>query len=120
MLQFSNGWLVSFLKRHGFSSRRATTVCQKPPEFYVEKIIDFLLYVERLITMNNYDKIFACDETAVYLDCSNSLTVADRGSKQVSTLKNNKLNVSISGFSENHGTREIACYSNAVRSIRRF
>jgi len=71
------------LDRHKLVSRRPTTVCQKPPEFYQDKIIDFIMYVDKLRRKVEYSFIFAADETAVYIDFSNSLTVAEKGAKEV-------------------------------------
>uniref|UniRef100_A0A8R1I340 HTH CENPB-type domain-containing protein n=1 Tax=Caenorhabditis japonica TaxID=281687 RepID=A0A8R1I340_CAEJA len=82
-LKVSNGWLESFLNRHRFVSRRPTTVCQKAPDEYIDKIIDFFLYVEKRMRENQYNYVYACDETSVNLDYSNSLTVEEKGSKQV-------------------------------------
>uniref|UniRef100_A0A8R1DQJ4 HTH CENPB-type domain-containing protein n=1 Tax=Caenorhabditis japonica TaxID=281687 RepID=A0A8R1DQJ4_CAEJA len=101
----SNGWLQSFLKRHSLVMRRATTVCQKPPADYQDKIIDFLLYVEKKRKMTSYNYIYACDETAVYLDSSNSLTVEERGARQVSVRNtgHEKLHVTVMLTGRNDG-----------------
>uniref|UniRef100_A0A915DBX7 HTH CENPB-type domain-containing protein n=1 Tax=Ditylenchus dipsaci TaxID=166011 RepID=A0A915DBX7_9BILA len=37
----SRRWLMKFLQRHNFRLRVPTTVCQKAPSDYVQKIVDF-------------------------------------------------------------------------------
>ena len=37
----SEGWASKFLLRNHLAMRRATTMCQQPPEAYTEKIINF-------------------------------------------------------------------------------
>ena len=64
----SNGWLEKFSLRHNLVSHRPTTTCQKEPEEYAEKIVDYLLFVEQKRRTFNYAYIYAADETAVYLD----------------------------------------------------
>jgi len=78
----SNGWLEKFLLRHNLFSRRPTTTCQEPEE-YAEKIVDYLLFVEQKRRTSNYTYIYAADETAVYLDYSSSLTVENKGVREV-------------------------------------
>lgn len=43
----SSGWLEKFMRRHHFVLRVPTTICQKPPSDYVQKVIDFVLFVQR-------------------------------------------------------------------------
>ena len=71
------------MNRHNLVSRRPTTVCQKPPEEYQQNIVDYILFVDKMRQKSNYQFIFAADETAVYLDFSHSLTVAEKGAKEV-------------------------------------
>uniref|UniRef100_A0A0K0DZW9 HTH CENPB-type domain-containing protein n=1 Tax=Strongyloides stercoralis TaxID=6248 RepID=A0A0K0DZW9_STRER len=82
-LKASDGWLQKFMIRHGLSLRRPTTVCQKEPDQYKEKIVDYILFVEYQRRKSNYQYIFAADETAVYIDFSNSLTVEKRGTREI-------------------------------------
>jgi hypothetical protein len=44
----SIGWLDKFLVRHNFRTRVPTTVCQKPPAEYQQKLVDFIMYITRL------------------------------------------------------------------------
>jgi hypothetical protein len=43
----STGWLEKLMKRHHFSLRVPTTICQKPPADYADKIVNFILFVQR-------------------------------------------------------------------------
>ncbi|KAL3111244.1 hypothetical protein niasHT_012711 [Heterodera trifolii] len=81
----STGWLQCFMHRHNFSLRRATTVAQKEPESYTETLINFVLYVQQLIH-NNYSAVYACDETAVWLDPSDGTCITEKGAKTVTVL----------------------------------
>ena len=40
----SNGWLMRFLKRFGFTLRRRTTVSQKLPTSFVPKLVSFIRF----------------------------------------------------------------------------
>ena len=93
----SNGWLEKFLLRHNLVSRRPTTTCQKEPEEYAEKIVNYLLFVENSRRTSNYRYIFAADETADYLDYSSSLTVEYKGVREVpvKTCGHDKLHVTV-------------------------
>ncbi|KAL3107396.1 hypothetical protein niasHT_012836 [Heterodera trifolii] len=84
-LRASTGWLQCFMHRHNFSLRRATTVAQKEPESYTETLINFVLYVQQLIH-NNYSAVYACDETAVWLDPSDGTCITEKGAKTVTVL----------------------------------
>ena len=46
----SHGWLEKFLVRHNFRSRVPTSICQKPPKEYAQKIVDFMMYLARIRT----------------------------------------------------------------------
>ena len=91
----TDGWLEKFLFRHNLVSRRPT--CQKEPEEYDEKIVDYLLFVEQQRQSSNYTYIYAVDEIAVLSDYSNSLTVVGKGVREVigKTSGPNKLHVTV-------------------------
>lgn len=72
------------MNRHNLVSRRPTTVCQKTPEEYMEKVVSYVLFTEQCRRKYKYQGIYAADETAVYLDYSSSLTVEEKGAKEVS------------------------------------
>ena len=79
-----------------FSSfQKRIFTCQKEPEEYAEKIVGYLLFVEQRRRTSNYIYIYAADETAVYLDYSSSLTVENKGVREVpvKTSGHDKLHV---------------------------
>ena len=65
-------------------NRRPTTTCQKDPSFYVEPAVNFIVYLGKLQEEKKFDKIYAADETAVFLDCADSITVEQKGVPEVS------------------------------------
>ena len=82
----SGGWMTNFMRRHRISLRRVTTTCQKTPDQYINKIVDFVLEVGDVVKENGISdaNIFACDETAVWLDAVAGTTLADTGTPEVS------------------------------------
>jgi len=79
----SEGWLTRFLNRYGLVLRVPTTVCQKPPIEYAQKLVDFILYVSKMRLENELSHIYACDETSFWLDPAGGKCVAKRGSQEV-------------------------------------
>lgn len=81
----SRGWLQRFMKRFGFSLRRRTSVCQKLPGDFEEKLISFQRYVikKRLEKGYTLGQIGNADQTPVYFDMPMAYTVAEKGSKEV-------------------------------------
>ena len=71
--------------------------CQKEPEEYAEKIIDYLLFIEQKHRTSNYTYIYAANKMAIYLDYSSSLTIENKGAQEVQmkTSGHNKLHVTI-------------------------
>ena len=43
----STGWLRQFLQRAGFSLRRKTSMAQKDPERLIDKLVSFVITVQR-------------------------------------------------------------------------
>ncbi|KAH7713554.1 pogo transposable element with KRAB domain-like protein [Aphelenchoides avenae] len=86
MFAASIGWVRRFMARHGFTLRRRTTTCQKPPEHYKEKVVRFIRYVEELRKAQNFAFIYACDETAIAMDGNGGLTIEEKGAKEVRDL----------------------------------
>ncbi len=94
----SVGWLNGFLKRYDLSLRRRTTVCQNPPAACVDKLVDFVIRLRRLIVREKLTDsfIFAMNETPCWMDMPSDTTVHFSGSKSVS--------VKTTGHEKNHFT----------------
>lgn len=92
-MKASDGWLQKFLERHNFRTRVPTTVCQKPPIDYAEKLIAFVIYVSKLREQKKYTEIFASDETAVWLNPGGGKCIEDKGAKQVKFYSYNGINI---------------------------
>lgn len=75
------------MNRHNLVNRRPTTTCQKEPAEYQQKLVDYVLFVSNMRRLHNYSFILAADETAVWVDSSNGLTVDEKGVKEARTLK---------------------------------
>ena len=103
----SNGWLEKFLLCHNLVSRRPTTTCQKEPEEFAEKMVDYLLFVEQRRRTSNYTYIYAADETAVYFDYSCSLNVENKGVREVP--------VKTSGYDKLHVTVMLTARSDGFK-----
>uniref|UniRef100_A0A914UV96 HTH CENPB-type domain-containing protein n=1 Tax=Plectus sambesii TaxID=2011161 RepID=A0A914UV96_9BILA len=84
----SIGWLQKFMKRNSLCVRKATTPCQKPPSDYMQKLVDFVIYIcqQRKIRQYPYGHVYACDETAVWLDPTGANCVTNRGDREVAVL----------------------------------
>ena len=67
------------------SVRRRTTIAQKEPEKMIEKMVSFILFMERARKKINASPadIYATDETAVWFDMVGESTVADKGAKSI-------------------------------------
>uniref|UniRef100_A0A914CDM8 HTH CENPB-type domain-containing protein n=1 Tax=Acrobeloides nanus TaxID=290746 RepID=A0A914CDM8_9BILA len=71
---------------HNFVAREPTTVCQKPPKEYEHALVNLVMYISQLREKNNFQHIYAADETAVWLDSTGGKCIADKGAKEVSVL----------------------------------
>ena len=93
----NNGWLEKFLLHYNLVSRCPMTTCQKEPEEYDEKIVEYLLFIEQRRRTSNYTHIYAADKTAIYLDYSSSLTLENKGVREVpvKTSGHDKLHVTV-------------------------
>ena len=104
----SNGWLQKFMSRRGFSLRRATTACQKPPAEIENRIAEFILYVESMRLLYNYPNshIYGADEVGVWLDGLTHSTVEVKGSKEVgirsSGQEHLRITVLLTGRADGH------------------
>ena len=75
----SNGWIQKFMRRHGLSLRRKTTVAQKDPEQLVDKLVAYMYVLQARILSKHFGyqpcNIIAMDETAVWADMTSETTV---------------------------------------------
>lgn len=84
----SEGWVDKFMKRSGFALRRRTSVCQKLPSHFEEKLIEFQRYIIHLRSTYNHalGQIGNADETPVYFDMPRNNTVNEVGAREVKVL----------------------------------
>lgn len=82
----SRGWVDKFMKRQGFSLRRRTTICQKLPGDFEEKLVNYQKFVISLRKEFNFllGQIGNADETPIWFDLPANYTVHEKGDKQVS------------------------------------
>lgn len=81
----STGWCVRMMRRAGFSLRRRTSLAQRLPSDFSEKLIKFQQYVIRLRKQYSYllGQMGNADQTPVYFDMPSSVTVNKKGAKSV-------------------------------------
>ncbi len=95
----SEGWCSRFMARHGFSIRRRTSVCQKLPPHYEQKLVEYQRYVIQLRRKMDYalSNMGNADETPVYFDMTRSTTIAEKGARDVKILStgHEKLRVTV-------------------------
>ncbi|KAM7292749.1 hypothetical protein ISCGN_025887 [Ixodes scapularis] len=86
--QISKKWVANFMKRKGLSLRRRTTACQRLPDAYEEKRLEFHRYVAELQTKNGFmlGQIGNADQTPVWFDMPSRRTVSEKGEWQVRLL----------------------------------
>ena len=86
--KMSKCWCYGFMDRFGFSIRRQTTIAQKLPQDYKEKLIKFQRYV--LAKRKEYDfdlkYIGDADKTRLTFDIVTNSTVSEKGVKSVPIL----------------------------------
>lgn len=81
----SRGWVQKYMKRAGFSLRRRTSITQKLPRDYEEKLLSFQRYVIGLRRERNFllSQIGNADETPIFFDMPSAQTVHTKGDRQV-------------------------------------
>lgn len=95
----SRGWVQRYMKRAGFSLRRRTSVAQKLPQDYEEKLCSFQRYVINL--RKKYDfllgQIGNADETPIFFDMPSNHTITKKGDRQVTirTTGNEKSRITV-------------------------
>ena len=81
----SRGWAHRFMWRYNLSLRRRTTICQKLPADYNEKIVQFHHYVisERKSRCYLLSQIGNADQTAVCFNVPRNTTIEKKGASAV-------------------------------------
>lgn len=105
----SRGWVERFMKRAGFSLRRRTSVCQRLPADFEEKLVSFQRYVLKLRQEHGYmlSQIGNADQTPIYFDMPISWTVDSVGAKDVK--------VRTTGIEKQRMTVMLACTADGKR-----
>ena len=81
----STGWCTRMMRRKGLTLRRRTSLAQRLPSDFEEKLLSFQRYVLKLRKTHSYplDQIGNADQTPVFFDMPTSVTVAKKGEKSV-------------------------------------
>ena len=81
----SKGWVWRFMKRHGPSLRRKTTVCQSPPADSIPKLVSYIMHLRNLRKRHKYQppNVIAMDETACWMDMPSDTTVDSVGARSI-------------------------------------
>lgn len=81
----SLGWCRRMMRRYGLTLRRRTTLAQRLPRDFDEKLRAYQKYVINLRKKNEYlmSQIGNADQTPVYFDMPSSVTVDVKGAKSV-------------------------------------
>jgi hypothetical protein len=103
-----SSWARAFLRRRNFSLRK-TKVSQKLPAATEEKLRQFQRYVIRLRTFNNYPLglIGNMDETPVWFDMEQGLTINPKGEKTV--------HIRTTGNERNRFTVVLTCLADGTK-----
>lgn len=81
----SIGWCRRFMRRSGLALRRRTTLAQRLPADFEEKLVNFQRYVIQMRQRHLYPfhQIGNADETPVFFDMASNTTVDTKGVKSV-------------------------------------
>ena len=102
-------WCNAFLECHGFSIRRRTTVAQKLPQDYEDKLISFQRFIIAKRKQHNYELRYTgnADQTPMTFDIVSNSTVDKKGSKTVSILT--------TGHEKDRFTVMLACLGDGTK-----
>ena len=107
--KMSKCWCYHFMDRFGFSMRRRTTIAQKLPQDYEEKLIKFQHYV--LAKRKEHDfhlkYIGNVDQTPLTFDIVTNSTISEKGVKSVPTLS--------TGHDKDRFTVMLACLGDGTK-----
>jgi hypothetical protein len=99
----SNDWTVRFMRCKVLALRQRTTLAQKLPTHYVEKLIAYQRHVINLRRKHDYllGQMGNAEETPVFFDMPANTTVDTKGSKSVlvKTTGHEKLRITVIAFS---------------------
>jgi hypothetical protein len=81
----SKGCAIRFMCRMGLALQRRTTICQKLPKDFEQKLLNYQRYITNLRKTGNFlmGQIANADETAVYLDMPPNYMLEKKGVKEV-------------------------------------
>lgn len=99
----SNHWCQRFMKRNGLSLRQKTTLAQRLPRDYEEKIVQFHQFVIRQRRAHNYPLhlVANMDESPIQFDMPSNRTV--------STISEKTVKIRTTGNEKNRLTVVLAC-----------
>ncbi|KAH7719676.1 pogo transposable element with KRAB domain-like protein [Aphelenchoides avenae] len=109
-LNLSDGWLQKFMKRNKWTLRAPTSVAQKPPADYQDRVVKFVIAVEAMRKQNKFHSkhVYGADETGVWINPTGGLCVEQIGRKDVTVLSagNAKLRITVMLTARSDGKRE--------------
>ena len=105
----SRCWCYRFMDRYGFSIKRRTTVAQKLPQDYEEKLIRFQRYVMARRKEHEFDLKYIgnADQTPLTFDIVTNRTVSEKGVKSVP--------ISSTGHDKDWFTVMLACLGDGTK-----
>ena len=83
--KISKWWAISFMRRMGLALRRRTTICQKLPKDFEQKLLNYQRYITNLRKTWNFlmGQMANADETAIYLDIPPNYMLEKKGVKEL-------------------------------------
>jgi hypothetical protein len=81
----SKGWAIRFMRRMGLALRCRTTICQKLPKDFDQKLLNYKRYITKLRKAGQFlmGQMANADETAIYFDMLPNYTLEKKGVKEV-------------------------------------
>jgi len=81
----SKGWAIWFTHQMGLALQCRTTICQKLPKDFEQKLLNYQWYITNLRKTGNFlmGQIANANETAIYLDMPPNYTLEKKGVKEV-------------------------------------
>ena len=105
----SKCWCYHFMDRFGFSIRRRTTIAQKLPQNYEEKLIKFQHYVLAKRKEHDFDLKYIgnADQTPLTFDIVTNSTISENGVKSVPIMS--------TGHDKDRFTMMLACFGDGTK-----